>query len=94
MSNPTYIVDGDSLLVDVIDGDASLNSLVDGDEGIYISTHSEALPEYTGPVEVTPSSEAQTLSTALKSVLADIVINPIPNNYGLIEWNGSTLTVS
>ena len=47
MSNPTYIVDGDSLLVDVIDGDVSLISRVDGDEGIYISTHSEALPEYT-----------------------------------------------
>lgn len=61
MSNPTYIVDGDSLLVDVIDGDASLINLVDCDEGIYISTDSEALPEYTGPVEVTPSSEAQTL---------------------------------
>ena len=39
-------------MVDVIDGDASLISQADGDEGIYISTHSEALPEYTGPVEV------------------------------------------
>ena len=38
--------------------------------------------------------ETQTLATAEKTVLENIVINPIPSNYGLITWNGSVLTVS
>ncbi len=49
---------------------------------------------YTGDYEVTPSSETQTLSTNGLFMQADVIINPIPSNYGLITWNGSTLTVS
>ena len=50
--------------------------------------------EYSGATVVTLSSEAQVLQTEEKVVLENIVINPIPSNYGLITWNGSTLTVS
>ena len=50
--------------------------------------------DYDGPYEATPSSEEQTLPTANRLLAGDIVINPIPSNYGLIEWNGSELTVS
>ena len=53
-----------------------------------------ALPAYDGPVVVTPSSAQQVLSTTDKSLYADIVVGPIPDNYGLIAWDGSTLTVS
>lgn len=49
---------------------------------------------YSGPVEVTPSAEMQTLETSAFYMQSDIVINPIPSNYGLITWDGSTLTVS
>ena len=49
---------------------------------------------YDGPTEVTPGEEPQVLNTAEKVVARNIVINPIPSNYGLITWNGSTLTVS
>lgn len=49
---------------------------------------------YSGPVEVTPSFETQTLETNELYLRSDIVINPIPSNYGLITWDGSTLTVS
>ena len=52
------------------------------------------LPEYEGAVHVVPSEEEQVLSTANKSVYDDIVIEAIPNNYGLITWDGSVLTVS
>lgn len=51
-------------------------------------------PAYTGAVEVTPSAEAQTLETNTFYMTSNITINPIPNNYGLITWNGSTLNVS
>lgn len=49
---------------------------------------------YQGPYEVTPTREAQVLGTAGRRMASDVVINPIPRNYGLITWNGSTLTVS
>ena len=50
--------------------------------------------DYSGSYEVTPSSEAQTLNTAGKLLSFDVVVNPIPSNYGLITWDGSTITVS
>ena len=51
-------------------------------------------PIYSGPYEVTPSSTEQVLETDAFYMNGNITINPIPNNYGLITWNGSTLTVS
>ena len=51
-------------------------------------------PEYTGSYEVTPSAETQTLATNGYRMTADVVVNPIPSNYGLIGWNGSILTVT
>lgn len=55
--------------------------------------HSE-YPTYDGGTTFTPSAEAQTIPTAHTVLLSDITINPIPSNYGLITWNGITLTVS
>lgn len=52
------------------------------------------VPEYHGAYEVVPSGETQVLSTAGRLLSQDVTINPIPSNYGLITWNGSTLTVS
>ena len=49
---------------------------------------------YTGAYEITPTQEEQTLSTSGLFMQADVIINPIPSNYGLITWDGSTLTVS
>lgn len=55
---------------------------------------SSDLPEYEGAYTITPGTEAQTLDTAYKITTDQIVIEAIPNNYGLITWNGSYLTVS
>lgn len=49
---------------------------------------------YDGAYEWTPTDSVQTIEIANKKALENIKINPIPNNYGLITWNGSTLTVS
>lgn len=51
-------------------------------------------PSYDGPYEVTPTARTQTLATDSLYMRGNITINPIPSNYGLITWNGSTLTVS
>lgn len=50
--------------------------------------------EYTGAYEFTPTRNTQTIEIANKKATADIIINPIPRNYGLITWNGAVLTVS
>jgi len=55
--------------------------------------HSE-VPQYEGAYEFTPTQETQTVPTAQRVLLENIIINPIPSNYGLITWNGSVLTVS
>lgn len=49
---------------------------------------------YEGPYSVTPTQQTQVLQTQNKKATDVITINPIPSNYGLITWNGSTLTVS
>ena len=49
---------------------------------------------YDGSYEWTPTDEIQTIEIAGKKAIDHIKINPVPQNYGLITWNGSTLTVS
>lgn len=49
---------------------------------------------FEGEYEYTPSEQTQTIEISGKKAMENIVINPIPNNYGLITWDGTTLTVS
>ena len=54
-----------------------------------------SLPEsYDGAYEITPSQETQTLQTAGKCMTDDLVVKSIPQNYGLITYNGHELTIS
>lgn len=50
--------------------------------------------DYTGSYEVTPSSQTQTLPTSGLMMTGNVVVNPIPSNYGLITWNGTGLRIS
>ena len=49
---------------------------------------------YTGDYTITPSAETQILETRNLRMTDNLTIEPIPNNYGLITWNGSVITVS
>lgn len=49
---------------------------------------------YGGEYSVTPSTTAQVLPTRNQTMKHDLTIEPIPSNYGLITYNGSTITVS
>ena len=69
---------------------SAVNIPVKCDIGIY---QGEYHP-YTGEYEFTPSSEEQVVEIRNKVAVRNIIINPIPQNYGLVEWNGSTLTIS
>ena len=51
-------------------------------------------PHYEGEYEFTPTQSTQIAHTEDRLCDHDIIINPIPSNYGLITWDGQTLTVS
>ena len=51
-------------------------------------------PIYTGSYEWTPTNSTQTIELADEKASANIIINPIPSNYGLITWDGTKITVS
>ena len=52
-----------------------------------------SIPSYHGSFEVTPGDEPQTVECAGLLMPQDIIINPVPSNYGRIEWNGVSLSV-
>ena len=81
----------------IIETTASIsNQLIEVEAGLTtnITHYHSDYPDYEGETTFTPSVEMQTIPTAHTVLLSDITINPIPSNYGLITWNGSTLTVS
>lgn len=61
---------------------------------IHVATRSGGYPFYQGPYEVTPTQETQILYTKDKATTDNIVVNPIPEYYGLITYNGSGIKVS
>lgn len=75
-------------------------SVVIPSASLGVSTGKEVVKEfverdpYTGETTVTPSAETQILHTNGLRMTEDITVNPIPNNYGLITWDGSVITVS
>ena len=89
MANESYILE--------VTGIQPVTLSVDDDVGIefgtdeYIRTHSTDYPTYDGQTEFTPSRESQVVETTAHVLLADIVINPIPSNYGLITDHGGGL---
>lgn len=50
--------------------------------------------EYEGEYDITPTDTAQVFSTEGKRCPHNFIVEPIPNNYGLITYNGSIITVS
>ena len=49
---------------------------------------------FTGDYTYTPTQETQIIPINGKKAIQDITINPSPQTYGLITWDGSHLTVS
>lgn len=49
---------------------------------------------FEGEYIYTPTDEVQTIEINGLRATDNITINPIPSNYGLITWDGATLTVS
>ena len=53
----------------------------------------ETVSDYEGAYEFTPTEDAQTISIAGHKAAANIIINPIPSNYGKVTWTGTVLTI-
>ena len=71
--------------------------LEEAEEDIELSMEDEGVgeyPVYTGKYEITPSLETQTLETAYRVLTSNVVIAPIPSNYGKISYDGSTLYIT
>ena len=88
----TVVFDGECRLKLVQDGGANIKVPLDGEYGKV--TQVRINDYYTGETTVTPTPDLQRLATTGLLIPTDIIINPIPSNYGLITWNGSALTVS
>ena len=78
----------------VLDGELSLNIPLDGTPDKVIKVAEYDLPVYDGITEITPSQDTQILQTSNKTLTRNIVVNPIPSNYGLVTWDGLRLTIS
>lgn len=84
-------LDGDFDIANVGDGDLQ-GTVLDGEYGdLQPVSHFDV---YTGPTEIIPSEDVQTLQTTDKVLLSNIVIQPIPSNYGLITVVGNHIMVS
>lgn len=80
-----------------IDDSAEATLAVDDDVGVLLSLDDAFVDggrRYDGPYEVTPTRYTQILPTSGKKMNDDVTINPIPHEYGLITWDGSSLMVS
>ena len=64
---------------------------VDGAGG---GTIESTIEPYTGTYSVTPTTSAQSLSTANKRMTADVEVNEIPTDYGQVTQSGDTLSIS
>lgn len=91
MDKDTIVIGGDISLENTLDGELTLLNEVDGSPGAFYPLYPET---YAGATEYTPTAEEQTVECKGLMMPENIVIAPIPQNYGLITWNGSILTVS
>ena len=87
------VLDGESSVDLRLDGELSVNLYMDGTPDKVIKVTEYDLPVYDGITEITPSQDTQILQTSNKTLTRNIVVNPIPEDYGRLLWSGNTLTV-
>lgn len=83
----------DVVLIDTPDSGKIIVSTPD-ENSVSINTNVVSFPEYTGEYDVIPTRQKRVLNTANKVLGSNVVIEPIPNNYGLVEYNGRYIRIS
>lgn len=77
----------ETIKLDIADGDTIKLNIAEIGYPVYPDN-------YKGSYTVTPINSKQVLKTAGLMASEDIIIEKIPDEYGLITWNGSFLRVS
>lgn len=52
-----------------------------------------SVPSYHGSCEITPGDSPQIVECSGLLMPQNIVVNPVPSNYGRIDWDGISLSV-
>lgn len=52
-----------------------------------------SIPTYHGSYEITPGDAPQIVECSGLLMPQNIVVNPVPSNYGRIDWDGISLSV-
>jgi len=81
-----HVAESDGALLHVGSSDAAALSV----GGEVYGGH---VPAYEGEYTVTPSEQEQTLETSGKRLAQNVIVEPIPSNYGRISYSGSVITV-
>lgn len=81
-----HVAESDGALLHVGSSDAAALS-------IGADIYSVETQPYEGEYVVTPSEETQILPTARKRLEQNVIVEPIPSNYGRISYSGSVITV-
>lgn len=79
-----------------LEDDAGFTLTIDDsvDMTLTLQNYGWEVPTYEGETIFIPKQEERIVLTKNKMMLDNITIRPIPENYGLITYNGGIITVS
>lgn len=78
-------------IVGKISGGGEIVGHLSGGNSISGTVRISGIAPYGGRYEVTPSEVEQVLPTRGKRMMSDITVNPIPDDYARMAWDGSIL---
>lgn len=90
MVTGTLIQSGEQV-VGIVSGSQAISAYVSPADQEVIGVLAAGFAPYSGEYEVTPTESTQTLSTSGKALSRNVIINPIPDNYARMSWDGTTL---
>lgn len=62
--------------------------------GSLVNGGTRTYPAYTGEYTFTPTRAEQVIEIKNMRATQNIVVEPIPSNYGMISWDGSGILIS
>lgn len=90
--NETIVLDVQ--ITEQYEADVSVDGNIEAEADGSIVINKIEADEFEGAYEYTPTQNTQIIEIAQKKAVQNITINPIPQNYGLITWNGAYLHIS
>ena len=85
------LVDTGDTVVGIVSGSQSILASVSSSGQTVTGVLSSDFAPYSGSYDITPSESTQVLNTANRSLTGNVTINPIPDNYARMSWDGTIL---